>query len=143
MKRGGHPNTSSISDVELKFERAEMQMVRWMCGVSMRDRRTSEELRKLAGVEPITTVIKSGRLRWYGHVMRTIDEDWVKKCMEHRVEGRRPVGRPTRTWLYNVEADMAEHEIDIEDIHDRNEKVCYKEEIKPNRKTDYKPIICL
>ena len=45
-------------------------MIRWMCGVSMKDRRTSEEMRGLVGVEPITTVIKSGRLRWYEHVMR-------------------------------------------------------------------------
>ena len=50
-------------------------MIRWMCGVSMKDRKTSEELRELVGVEPITTVIKSGRLRWYEHVMRKSDED--------------------------------------------------------------------
>ena len=66
-------------------------------GVSMKDRRTSEELRKFVGVQPITTVIRSGRLRWYGHVIRKSDEDWVKKCMEYRVEGRSPVGRPRRT----------------------------------------------
>ena len=36
----------------------------------------------LVGVEPITTVIRSGRARWYGHVTRKCDEDWVKKCME-------------------------------------------------------------
>ena len=52
-----------------------MQMIRWMCCVSMKDRRTSEELRRLVGVEPITTVIKSGRLRWYGHVMSKCDMD--------------------------------------------------------------------
>ena len=34
-----------------------MQMIRWMCGVSLKDRRTSEELRNLFGVEPITTVV--------------------------------------------------------------------------------------
>ena len=38
---------------------------------SMKNRKTSEELRKLVGVESITTVIRSGMLRWYGHVMRT------------------------------------------------------------------------
>ena len=54
----------------LKFERAEMQMIRWMCGISMKGR-TNEELRRLVGVHPITTVNRSGRLRWYGHVMRT------------------------------------------------------------------------
>ena len=45
--------------------------------------------------------------------------DWVKKCIEFRVEGRKPVGRPSRTWLESVEADMAELEIDKEDVHDR------------------------
>ena len=43
----------------------------------------------------------------------------MNKCMEFRVEGRRPVGRPRRTWLENVEADMAELEIDREDVNDR------------------------
>ena len=43
----------------------------------------------------------------------------MKKCMEYRVEGRRLVGRPRKTWLESVEADMAEHEIDKEDVHDR------------------------
>ena len=78
-----------------------------------KDRKTSEELRKLVGVEPITTFIRSGRLRWYGHVMRKGDKDWVKNCMEYRVEGRRSVGRPRKTWLESVEADMAEHGIDL------------------------------
>ena len=117
-----------LVDVGLKFERAEMQMIRWMCRISLKDRRTNEELRRLVGVEPITTFIRSGRLRWYGHVMRKGDEDWVKKCMEYRVEGRRPVGRPRKTWLESVEVDMAELEID-------------KEEVQPYRKTNYKPII--
>ena len=37
----------------------------------------------------------------------TCDKDWVKKCKEFRVEGR----RPRRTCLESVEADMAELEI--------------------------------
>ena len=70
-----------LADVGLQFERAEMQIIRWMCGVSLKDRRTSEELRKLVAVQPIATLIRSGRLRWYSHVMRKSEEDWVKKCM--------------------------------------------------------------
>ena len=37
----------------------------------------------------------------------------------YRVEGRRPVGRPRKTWLESVKADMAELEIDKEDVHNR------------------------
>ena len=43
----------------------------------------------------------------------------MKKCMEFRVESRRPVGRPRRTWLESVEADMTELEIDREDVLDK------------------------
>ena len=46
---------------DVGFERSDMQMIRWMCGVSIKNRKTSEELRKLVGVEPITTIIRSGR----------------------------------------------------------------------------------
>ena len=56
-----------LANVGLKFERAKMQIIRWMCGISVIDRMTSEELRKLIGVKSITTVFRSGRLRWYGH----------------------------------------------------------------------------
>ena len=74
-----------LVEVGLKFERAEMQMIRWMCGVSMKDKRTWEELGMLVRVEPITTVIRSSMLRWYGHVMRKCAEAWLKKCIEFRV----------------------------------------------------------
>ena len=31
-----------LVDFRLKFERAEMQMIRWMCSFSMKDRRTNK-----------------------------------------------------------------------------------------------------
>jgi len=36
-------------------------------------------------------------MEWHGHVLRKKDNDWVKKCMEHEVEGPRPRGIPKRT----------------------------------------------
>ena len=63
----------------------------------------------------------------------------MKKCMEFRVEGRRLVGRPRRIWLESVEADMAELEIDKEDVHDRNKWKGNAMKRKSN--LDYKPII--
>ena len=74
-----------LVDFELKFKRAEMQMTRWMCGISMKYRMTHEELRRLVGVEPITNDIRNCILRWYGHVMGEGDEDCVNKCMEYVV----------------------------------------------------------
>ena len=58
----GRETRPLLVDGGLKFERAEMQMIRWMCGISLKDR-THEGLRRLVGVEPITTFIICGRLR--------------------------------------------------------------------------------
>ena len=56
--------------------------------------------------------------------------------MEIRVEGRRPVGRPRKTGLENVEAHIEELEIDREDIHDRNKWRRYIKERKSNTGLD-------
>jgi len=75
------------------LQRAEMRMVRWMCGVKFKDRLPSKELRERLGIDDIALVLQQNRLRWYGHVLRKDDDDWVKKCMEYEVEGSRPRGK--------------------------------------------------
>ena len=66
--------------------------------------------------------------------------------MEIRVEGRRSIGRLRETWLENVEADMAELEIDREDIRDGKKwrrNIMKNEEVQLYRKTDFKPVIII
>src|SRR5260221_14793832 len=72
---------------EAKLERAEMRMIRMMCGVSLRDKITSAMLRERMGVEAIGVVVRRNRLRWFGHVERKGDCDWVKGCTVLEVEG--------------------------------------------------------
>jgi len=71
-----------------------MRVVRWMYGVNVKDRVPSQELRERLGIDDIVSVLQQKRLRWYGHVLQTEDNDWVKKCMEYEVEGARSRGRP-------------------------------------------------
>jgi len=80
------------------LQRTEMRMVRWMCGVKLKDRVPSKELRERRGLDDIVSVLQQNRLQWYGHVLRKEDNDWVKKCVEYEVEGARPRGRPKKTW---------------------------------------------
>jgi len=84
---------------EVALQRAEMKMVRWMCGVKQQDRIPSKGLRERErlGLDDIILVLQQNRLRWYGYVLRKEDNDWVKKCMEYEVEGARPRGRPKKT----------------------------------------------
>ena len=76
------------------MNRTEMSMIRWMCGVQLNERKKSEELRKLLGLEPVSLMIKKSRLRWFGHLERKDDNDWVKRCKTWEVEGFRQRGRP-------------------------------------------------
>ena len=43
-------------------------MVRWMCGVSLNDRKHSVDLYSLLWVQSVAEVVRRGRLRWFGHV---------------------------------------------------------------------------
>jgi len=62
--------------------------------VKLKDRVSNKELRERLLIVDITSLLQQNRLRWYGHVLRKDDNDWVKKCMEYEVVGSRPRGRP-------------------------------------------------
>jgi hypothetical protein len=104
---------------EAKLDRTEMRMIRWMCGVSLSEKVPSVKLRERMGVESIKEVIRRNRLRWFGHVERKDDEDWVKRCISFEVEGTKPRGRPRKTWMELVRNDMASKGLRRQDAQDR------------------------
>ena len=53
-----------------RLERAERMMIRWMCGVTLKDRCKSEELRKRLVIADIADVVGKSRLGWFGHLER-------------------------------------------------------------------------
>ena len=101
------------------LQRAEMRMVRWMCGVKLKDRLPSKELRERLGIDDIALALQQNRLRWYGHVLRKDDDDWVKKCMEYEVQGPRPRERPKRTWREVVREECQARKMNKDDAMDR------------------------
>ena len=76
-------------------------------------------LRDRVGLDDIISVLQQNRLRWYGHVLRKEDNDWVKKCMEYEVEGARPRGRPKKIWR-DCGKDYRALKLNREDAMDRN-----------------------
>ena len=74
-----HQTTPMKVEHELKMNRTEMSMIRWMCWLSRAEwQAESEELRELLGLEPVSLMIKKSRLNWFGHVERKNDNDWIK-----------------------------------------------------------------
>ena len=55
-------------------------MIRWMCGVTLKDRCRYEELRKRLEIEDVADVVRKSRLVWFGHLERMVAGDWVSAC---------------------------------------------------------------
>ena len=87
-----------------RSHRNEMSMIRWMCGVTMRDRYPCEELRALEGIKPIV-VMRQRRLRWFGHIERREDNSWLKVQIL-TVDGHSGRGRPRKTWEHVIMEDL-------------------------------------
>jgi hypothetical protein len=56
----------------------------------------------------IVRVVKSGRMRWAGHVARMGEERGVHRVLVGKPEGNRPLGRPRRRWEDNIKMDVEE-----------------------------------
>ena len=69
------------------LERTEWMMARWMCRMSLKDRKCSVDLYSLLSVQSVTEVVRRGRLRWFGHVERKSGDDWVLACRNVVVAG--------------------------------------------------------
>ncbi|KAJ4435318.1 hypothetical protein ANN_17928 [Periplaneta americana] len=70
------------------------------------------ELHTLYSSPDIIRNIKSRRLRWAGHVARRGESRNAYRVLVGRPEGKRPSGRPKRTWEDNIKMELREVEYD-------------------------------
>ena len=82
-------------------------MVRWMCEVSLKDRKRSVDLYSLQGVQSVADVVRRGRLRWFGHLESRGVDDWVSVCKKVEMAGARCKGRKRKTWKECVDNESA------------------------------------
>ena len=54
----------------------------------MKERKKGAELREQLGLDPVSLVITKGRPRWFGHVERKDDADWIKCCTTIELDER-------------------------------------------------------
>ena len=107
-----------VEDMQ-RLERTERLMVRWMCGVTLKNKKSSEELMEYLGIDSVTDVVRRGRLRWFGHVERKSKDDWVLACTNMEVVGDRKRGRGRKTWRECVNDDTKTLGLKKEEAQDR------------------------
>ena len=91
---------------ESRIEVNEMRMLRWMRGVTRKDKIRNEHIRGTTKVAQASRKITERRLKWYGHVMRMEEDHVVKRVMTKAIPGKRKRGRPKTRWKDVCKRDM-------------------------------------
>jgi hypothetical protein len=68
--------------------------------------RMNHELDELIQNADIVRFVKSKRMAWLGHVMRTKEKRIPKRVQEWKRVGRRNRGRPKKRWIVDIEEDI-------------------------------------
>ena len=105
MLHGGESWAPTASDIQ-RLRRNDRSMIRWICGVQVRDEVSTAELHARLSVAEVSNDLRTRRLRWYGHVQRATSH--INTVTTLRVEGRRGRGRPKKTWEECLKKDVKE-----------------------------------
>ena len=87
MLHGSETWAPNASDLQ-RLRRNDRTMIRWICGAKLADEIPSAVLRQKLDLDEITAVLRTQRLRWYGHVQHvplrasTPSRDWSFQAPE-------------------------------------------------------------
>jgi hypothetical protein len=66
----------------------------------------TEEIHNLYSSPSIIRMTKSRRMRWAGHIARMEEKRHAYRILVGNPEGKRPLGRPKRRWVYNIKMNL-------------------------------------
>ena len=98
---------------------ADNAMVRWICKKKITDRARMSDMHRILGIKDLESTLRTGRLRWYGHLERQPNDMWPNAVRQMDVAGRASRGRPRKRWSDCVSADMSLLRLKQEDAQDR------------------------
>ena len=97
----------------------EMDMLRWACGHTLKDRVENRAIRERAKVAEMHRKIQERSIRWYGHILPRDEDHAARKALDVEVEGRRRQGRPRIKWMECVKKDLEKKQLRAQDTADR------------------------
>src|SRR5215469_12197037 len=98
-----------------------MRMLRMMMGITRKKRYRNDWVRESLGVADVGDKMAENRLRWYGHIMRMIEEDEMRVVRAMRVEEKARRDRPLLTWDEVARKDMKSRGLREEWVADRED----------------------
>ena len=105
---------------ERMLQGCDRRMLRRLCGLTLGDRVSSVDILGRCGLEDLLLTVQKRRMAWFGHVYRRQDENDPLSRIKHVVApGRRPRGRPKKTWKDCVNQDIAAAGVQETEAEDR------------------------
>ena len=92
---------------ERLLQGCDRRMLRKMCGLSLTDRVPSVDILSRCGLDDLLLTVRRSRMAWFGHTYRRQENDPLSRVNQVEAPGRRPRGRPKKTWKECVNQDIA------------------------------------
>ena len=116
MLYGGE--TARLEGILLSCDR---RMLRYMAGVTWRDCVRSAEVARRRGMRELGGLLRVRRLGWFGHVVRREETEILGKTQHVVAPGRRPPGKPKKTWRRNMQEELASLNLQEEEAQNRDQ----------------------
>ena len=102
-----------------RLQRNDRAMIRWICNVRAKDEVSSDSLLTKLGIQDLDVVLRTSRMRWFGHVERSTG--WIAEVRKLNVVAQKRSGRPRKSWDEVLENDRKKLGMDSADPLNRSE----------------------
>ena len=102
-----------------RLRRNDRAMIRWICNVRAKDEVSSDSLLTKLGIQDLDVVLRTNRMRWFGHVERSTG--WIAEVCKLNVVAQKRSGRPRKSWDEVLENDRKKLGMDSADPQNRSE----------------------
>ena len=102
-----------------RLRRNDRAMSRWNFNVRAKDEVSSDSLLTKLGIQDLDVVLRTSRMRWFGHVERSTG--WIAEVRKLNVVAQKRSGRPRKSWDEVLENDRKKLGMDSADPQNRSE----------------------
>ena len=102
-----------------RLRRNDRAMICWICNVRAKDEVSSDSLLTKLGIQDLDVVLRTSRMRWFGHVERSTG--WIAEVRKLNVAAQKRSGRPRKSWDEVQENDRKKLGMDSADPQNRSE----------------------
>ena len=79
-----------------RLRRNDLATIRWMCNIKTNDNVYSHSLLSKLGIRDVEIVLRTSRMRWFGHVERSVG--WISQVRKLDLGSCKKPDKPKKTW---------------------------------------------